>query len=62
MSFSPGRGRVDTEKKDLIEPAAEQARPKKPYSQPQLTVLGTVEQMTQAVGTSGSDGLIGSTL
>ena len=40
-------------------------RPKKnkrPYSSPQLTILGSVEKLTKNIGTVGADGLTGSRL
>jgi asparagine synthase (glutamine-hydrolysing) len=40
----------------------EQVEVKKPYVTPELTVHGTVEEITKNIGTKGSDGLTGSTL
>lgn len=37
-------------------------QPKKPYHTPELTVHGTVEQITQALGSGMKDGLTGSFL
>lgn len=36
--------------------------PRKPYTTPQLTKHGTVQELTQAVGLSGNDGITGSSL
>ncbi|MBI3351137.1 MAG: lasso RiPP family leader peptide-containing protein [Nitrospirae bacterium] len=48
-----------TDKKDEKEAKNE---PRKPYTAPALVVYGTVEKLTQNIGTTGTDGLTGSTL
>jgi hypothetical protein len=35
-------------------PVKREPEPKKPYAKPQLTVYGTVQQLTERVGTHGT--------
>ena len=46
----------------VAERSPEEGEAKKPYATPELTVHGTVEEITKNIGTKGSDGLTGSTL
>jgi asparagine synthase (glutamine-hydrolysing) len=43
-------------------PAADQAKSKQPYAKPQLTVHGSMAQLTTNIGTKGTDGFTGSKL
>lgn len=50
------------EKTDGLNFEGEEKPTKKPYHSPQLTVYGTVEQITGAIGPFTSDGMTGSIL
>lgn len=54
---------MESEKKDLFKKEVEKEQSKKPYSTPQLTVHGTVEEITSGGGLVITDGpLLGSIL
>ena len=49
-------------RKDVILEEEAKDLPKKPYTTPNLTVHGTVENITQALGPGNKDGLSGSAI
>jgi hypothetical protein len=51
---------MEDQRKDMLEQKEMEDRPKKPYTAPQLTVHGDVEQITQAIGPGPRDGIVGS--
>jgi len=51
---------MDTDDKELTQ-EMDQNDPK-PYSKPQVTVHGNLEEITQAIGSGTKDGLSGSSL
>jgi hypothetical protein len=53
---------MEDERKGVFREDEVKNQPKKVYSTPQLTVHGTVEKITQAVGPGNKDGLVGSVL
>jgi hypothetical protein len=53
--------RKNNESNKEVLAGVQQTNPK-PYSKPQVTIHGSLEEITQAIGTGTKDGLSGSTL
>ncbi len=51
---------MKSEKEDVFEKTDMKDPTKKPYRTPQLTVHGTVEKITEALGAGTKDGVMGS--